>query len=206
MQTALLDTNVLFSRLLRDTFVHLHFHKAFRIVWTEDIMAELVYRLRRRFPDWSENQVGGVRRNLVAAIGAEPITGHPSDGFADILDPNDRHLDAAAEYGNVDYVITTDKKAMVPDPDKSVYEYFQADDFLVVCDDSMPELVRMALLTNLGFHISRAKKLGSNFEDFPNFPEKYHSAGTPVFAERVRGHFQRFDMSRIWADPPKLSP
>lgn len=97
-------------------------------------MAELGYRLRRRFPDWSENQLGGVRRNLVAAIGAEPITGYPSDGFAEILDPNDQYLDAAAEYGNVDYVITTDKKAMVPDPDKSVYEYFQADDFLVVCD------------------------------------------------------------------------
>lgn len=202
MQTVLFDTNVLFSRILRDTVVHLHFHEAFRICWTEDIMAELVYRLRREYPEWNENQVGGVRRNLIAAIGTEPIAGYPAVGHADISDPFDSHLDAAAEHGNVNYVVTGDKRALVPDPDLTTYEYCQIDEFLVLCDDSMPETVSRALLTNLGFHIKRARTRG--LDGFPNFPEKYEKAGASEFAARVRGHFQHFDMTKIWAHPPTM--
>lgn len=202
MQTVLFDTNVLFSRIVRDTVVHLHFHEAFRICWTEDIMAELVYRLRRNFPDSKENQVGGVRRNLVNAIGSDPITGYPATGHADISDPFDAHLDAAAEQGNVNYVVTMDKRALVPDPDLTTYDYCQVDEFLALCDDSMPELVRKALLTNLGFHIKRARLQG--LDGFPNFPEKYEKAGAPEFAGRVRTHFQSFDMSKIWTNPPTM--
>ncbi|GAA1820456.1 PIN domain-containing protein [Brevibacterium celere] len=203
MQTVLFDTNVVFSRLLRDTVVHLHFHEAFRIVWTEDIMAELVYRLRRRYPEWNENQVGGVRRNLISAIGDEPITGYPASGHAVMTDPFDSHLDAAAEHGNVDYVVTMDRKALVPDPDRTTYEFYHLDEFLVLCDQSMPDRIRAALLTNLGYHVLRAKRNGRN--ELPNFPEKYAEAGVPDFAERVLEHYRRLDMSKIWNEPPTLA-
>lgn len=202
MQTVLFDTNILFSRILRDTVVHLHFHEAFRICWTEDIMAELVYRLRRTYPEWNENQVGGVRRNLIDAIGPDPITGYPATGHADISDPFDSHLDAAAEYDRANYVVTMDKKALVPDPDRTTYEFCPIDEFLVLCDDSMPELVSRALLTNIGYHVKRAQRLG--LDEVPTFPEKYEKADAPEFAGRVRAHLQYFDMSKIWTNPPTM--
>lgn len=203
MQKVLFDTNVVFSRLLRDTVVHLHFHEAFRIAWTEDIMAELVYRLRRTLPEWNENQVGGVRRKLIDAIGDDPITGYPASGHADVGDPFDSHLDAAAEHGSVDYLVTMDRKSLVPDPDLTTYEFYHLDEFLVLCDQSMPDRVQAALLTNLGFHVDKAKRAGRS--ELPNFPEKYAEAGVPDFAERVLRHYRSLDMSKIWNSPPTMA-
>ncbi|MCX0275912.1 PIN domain-containing protein [Nocardia zapadnayensis] len=201
MQRVLFDTNILMSRLLRDTMVHLSMCNAFQPMWTEDIMAELVYRLRRDHPDWNEQQIGGLRRKLIGAFGTAAITGYSIAGHAEIRDPNDAHLDAAAEHGEVDYLVSDDKRALRPDPHRSCYELYSADDFLVLCDDSMPERVSKALLNNLGFHAKQAKETG---KELPHFPERYEAAGAPKFAERVRKHLQSFNMTEVWKNPPSI--
>lgn len=57
----LADANILYSRTIRNWLCLLYLrggHDMFQILWTEDIMAETLYR-RRNNPFLSDDQVGG---------------------------------------------------------------------------------------------------------------------------------------------------
>ncbi len=62
----LLDANILYSRTLRDWIALLQNHSEglFSVAWTEDIMVETLYHLRKDHPLWSDAQIGGLRRKL----------------------------------------------------------------------------------------------------------------------------------------------
>lgn len=54
------DTNVFFSRTLRDWLGLLYTipeSPPFQVYWSEDVLAETIYRLRRKHPDWSGGQL-----------------------------------------------------------------------------------------------------------------------------------------------------
>lgn len=73
----LVDANIFFSRTLRDwvALCYLNSDGMFEVKWTEDIMAELVYRLRRKLPEASDPQIGGVRDQLVGSFPNGRIVG-----------------------------------------------------------------------------------------------------------------------------------
>lgn len=78
LTTAVLpDANVLYSRTLRDwlALCCLEIDGWLEVKWTEDIMAEVVYRLRRDKPLASDQQIGGVRDRLVGVFRDGRITG-----------------------------------------------------------------------------------------------------------------------------------
>lgn len=63
-QVVFVDANVWFSRTLRDWIGMLYTtpdEPPFEIRWTEDVLAEVLYHLRRKHPDWDGNRITGIR-------------------------------------------------------------------------------------------------------------------------------------------------
>lgn len=62
-----LDSNILLSRTLRDWFCLIDLEsgaEGIRLRWSEDVLAEFLYHLRKRNPSASEVVTGGLRRRL----------------------------------------------------------------------------------------------------------------------------------------------
>lgn len=63
-----LDANILYSRTLRDWFCILSQESGvdgIALHWSEDVLAEMIYHLRKKNPHLSDKQVGGWRRTLL---------------------------------------------------------------------------------------------------------------------------------------------
>lgn len=107
------DAKVLFSRTLRD-WICLMANRSgpplFHLRWTEDILAELVYHLRKKRPHFSDHQIGGVRDRIISVAEHGRIRGYEIDPDLAYTDDCDAHVHAAAEHGGVEYVITDDIK------------------------------------------------------------------------------------------------
>lgn len=187
----LLDANILYSRTLRDWIALLQVEapSLFSVAWTEDIMVEALYHLRKDHPLWSEKQVGGIRRNLEKAFTGGQITGYQIDESLKYPDIGDAHVHAAAIHGGVDMVVTMNGKDL-PYSDDLIYEIYQADDFLILVDDAAPQAVRAVTEKQLCHY--HGKPSGGGEVDLPSRLKK---AGAPLFAARVRDHLQHVDMS-----------
>jgi hypothetical protein len=177
----LLDANILYSRTLRDWIALLQAEAPglFNVTWTEDIMVETLYHLRKKHPLWSEQQVGGIRRNLEKAFTGGQITGYQIDAALEYPDIGDAHVHAAAVHGAVDIVVTQNGKDLPYSPDLS-YEIYQPDDFLI-----------RAVTEEQLRHYHRK----SSAADGVDLPLRLKKAGAPMFAARVREHLQHVDMS-----------
>ena len=189
----LADANILFSRTLRDWLGMLYLHSEggmFQVHWTEDIMAETIYHLRKKHPHWSDNQVGGIRRRLVGTFGADnAITGYTIDPDITYPDLFDAHVHCAAVHGGVDIVLAEDTKGFSFDDDIELdYEIYSADEFFLLIDDSAPELVRRVTEEQLKYWLSM---------DGKPLPEALRAANAPDFAERVRQHLQLVDVPQV---------
>ncbi|MEV5818145.1 putative toxin-antitoxin system toxin component, PIN family [Micromonospora haikouensis] len=104
-----LDANVLYSRTLRDWICLLALESAYDLRYSEDVLAEWMYRLRRKRPELSEHAIGGQRRKFVAAFPNGMVTGYSPGSVPCPPDPDDRHVLAAALHGGVDVLVTNDR-------------------------------------------------------------------------------------------------
>ncbi|WP_278314942.1 PIN domain-containing protein [Lolliginicoccus levis] len=188
---ALVDSNVLYSRTLRDWIALMYLAKAntcFDILWTEDIMAEVIYHLRKNHPHLADEQVGGVRRRLAATFAAGAVTGYAIDPSAHYPDIYDAHVHCAAVHARADYIITLNASDFEGIDDQP-YEVYSPDDFLVLIDDSAPEIAHEALHKQMRYHLGK----GSPF----SLPRSLVAAGAPVFADRIRQHAQHLDIAAL---------
>jgi hypothetical protein len=187
----LLDANILYSKTLRDWIALLQIEAPglFNVTWTEDIMVETLYHLRKDNPMWSEQQIGGIRRNLEKAFAGGQITGYQIDAALEYPDIGDAHVHAAAVHGAVDIVVTRNGKDL-PYSDDLNYEIYQPDDFLILVDDAAPQAVRAVTEDQLR-HYHRK----SSATDGVDLPLRLKNAGAPMFAARIRDHLQHVDMS-----------
>ncbi len=86
------DANVLYSRTLRDWLALCALYGPegwYEVRWTEDILAETLYHLRKNNPDASDHQIGGIRDKFVEAFGEGRISGYrvdPDISHPDIFD------------------------------------------------------------------------------------------------------------------------
>lgn len=187
----LVDANILYSRTLRDwiALLQVEVPSLFNVTWTEDIMAETLYHLRKKHPMWSEQQVGGIRRNLEKAFAGGQIVGYQIDRTLEYPDIGDAHIHAAAIHGAVDIVVTANGKDL-PYSEDLPYEIYHPDDFLLLVDDAAPQAVRAVTEKQLRhFH---GQPSGSDGVDLP---ARLVSADAPKFAGRVRQHLQHVDIS-----------
>ena len=185
--TVLVDANVLYSKTLRDWLALSYLHGPdgwFEVMWTEDIMAEVLYHLRKDNPTFAEHQIGGVRDKLVGTFSAGRITGYTIDGDVEYPDVFDAHVHAAATHGQVDFVLTADGgfeklQALL---DELPYEIHSPDSFFCLLDDSSPRSIQKVTRMQLDYWQGR----GESF----NLCAQLNRAGAPEFADRVRAHLQ----------------
>lgn len=180
------DANIFYSRTLRDwlALCYLESDGWFEVAWTEDIMAEVIYRLRRDRPMASDQQIGGVRDKLVEVFSGGRIAGYTVDSSVDYPDIFDAHVHAAAVYGGVDFVITADKGfVQLGDRlDELPYEVHSPDSFFCLLDDSSPRAVAAVVQKQLDYWRAQSSQF--------NLCTQLERAGTPEFANRVRGHLR----------------
>ncbi|WP_041813730.1 hypothetical protein [Rhodococcus jostii] len=175
----LTDANVLYSRTLRDWICLLAFRKSpmFHLTWTEDILAELIYHIRKKHPHYSDAQVGGIRDRIIAVAPYGRIKGNVIDSDLAYTDDYDAHLHAAA----VQYVVTDDKRFLdFAETNDAIlsYEVYTADDFLMLVNQSSPAAVREVLLEQIDYH----RRRGGAF----NLPASLEAAGATHFAQVIR--------------------
>ena len=183
----IVDANVLFSRTLRDwlSLLYLNNDTLFSVYWTEDIVAETIYRLRREHPDWS-----GARMTRLHDVVRETFEGGRVDDFTPSgsyqgADPGDQHVHEAAVACGAHILLTSDEGFDGPgvDPDHLPYEVYRPDDFFVLVDDSAPEVVTSATAMQVEYWFRRSGDV--------NLPQYLRKANCPTFADRVRTHLQQ---------------
>lgn len=181
-----LDSNVIYSRTQRDWFGLLTTAEGpaapFHVHWSEDVMSEALYHLRRKHPGWDGQKV--------AAIGDKIRATWPDGRVVDFVvaesfggdDPNDAHVHAAAAACNAHYLVTNNNPRDFggDNLDLLPYEVCTPDDFLVLVDDVAPGLVTDAVGRQLDYWGVRQ-----------DIVEALRRADCPQFAERVLRHLQR---------------
>ncbi|GAD84914.1 PIN domain-containing protein [Nocardia asteroides NBRC 15531] len=192
------DANVLYSRTLRDWICLLATRPGpplFHLRWTEDILAELVYHLRKKHPHFSDPQIGGVRDRIIAVAEHGRIRGYEIDPDLEYTDECDAHLHAAAERGGVEYVVTDDRgfhDFAVANDDHLGYEAFTSDDFLMLVHRDSIATVREALLAQIAYY----RRLSKPF----NLAARLEAAQAPKFADAIREMMQTPAVARALAD------
>lgn len=183
------DANVLYSRTLRDWICLLATRSGpplFHLCWTEDVLAELVYHLRKKHPHYSDRQIGGVRDKIVTVVAEHGrISGYEIDSTLEYTDEYDAHLHAAAEHGGIQYVITNDlgfHHFAVANDEQLGYEVYTPDDFLMLVHRDAIATVRETLLDQIAYH----RRLGKPF----NLAARLESAQAPKFAAAIREMMQ----------------
>lgn len=184
--TVLPDANILYSRTLRDwlALCYLQVDGWFEVMWTEDIMAEVVYHLRKENPTASDSQIGGVRGKLVETFSRGRITGYTIDAEVCYPDVFDAHVHAAATHAGVDFVLTADRgfAQLGNQLDELPYEVHSPDSFFCLLDDSSPRAVKAVTRKQLDYWEAKGVRF--------NLCTHLERAGAPQFAERVRRHLQ----------------
>lgn len=183
----LVDANVLFSRTLHDWLFLLRIEtkaNMFTVYATEDILAETLYRLRRRYPAAPGELISRTHDRIREQLD-DRITDYEIDGSYPGRDPNDAHVHAAAVAAQVDCILTADSDFIKLDAaiaDRLPYEVHTPDSFFTLIDDPSPLKVRAVTDKQLRYLLER--------DDEADLPDRLRKAGCPDFAERVRLHLQ----------------
>lgn len=193
----LADANVLWSRTLRDWLFQLRLEAngMFTVQATEDILAEVIYTLRREHPEWDGSKITRIRDHLSTFLD-ERIEAYPTDGSYPLSDPDDRHVHAAAVAGESDKLLTCDTGWLNLSEDlldQLPYEVHHPDSFFVLVDDSASWVVRAVTLTQAQYWYSREGEV--------DLAGQLRKAACPEFAERVAHHLMTIDCSEITGSP-----
>ncbi len=185
-QAVFVDANVWFSRTLRDWIGLLYVTPdtaPFSVYWTEDVLAELLANLREKYPDWPGSKTTKLRDLLAQTFELGRVDDFVVDGSYHGPDPKDAHVHAAALACRADVLLTANARDFVWDHNTSPYEVMRPDDFLVLVDDSAPQLVETVVSRMCSYWVSR--------DGEADLPTSLRKADCPDFAERVRLHLRR---------------
>lgn len=108
--TAILDANVLYPQLLRDTLLSLAVHRLYHARWTAKIHDEWTRNLAKDRPDLA-NRLPSVVALMNASVPDCLVTNY--ERLADSIelpDAGDRHVVAAAIAGHADAIVTFNTK------------------------------------------------------------------------------------------------
>lgn len=178
-----LDANILVSRTLRDWFCIISQESGVDGIeprWSEDVMTEYQYHVRKANPGWSEQQIGGWRRRLSEAFPAALITGYEitNTHLAAVRDPLDAHVIAAAEHGKVDYLVTANYSDFEPAVDGVEFEIYLPDQMLCLIAQRRPEAISKAARRQIEYW---AKKSSNK-----TLHQALVDAGAPEFALLIK--------------------
>ena len=179
--TILVDANVWYSRTQRDWIALLYTTgetDPFRVRWTEDILAEAMYHLRKQHPDWDGRNLSSFRDHLEKTFENGRVADFVVDGSYRGGDPADAHIHAAALACGADMLVTNNARDFEWDDNSSPYEVASPDDFLMLVADAAPTLVTRVTKAMCEYHLGLGRE--------PNLPSALKRAGCPAFAEHIR--------------------
>lgn len=143
-QGIFVDANVWYPRCLRDWIAMLYLHKPgrplFDVFWTDDVLSEVLYHLRRNHPDWPGARISGICRLLAETFEVGHVTDFEIDGSYAGPDRFDAHIHAAAVKCQATTLVTSNLEDF-PAGDDCPYDVTTPDDFFVLVDDSASRLV-----------------------------------------------------------------
>ncbi|MEU7997863.1 PIN domain-containing protein [Micromonospora sp. NPDC049060] len=186
-----LDANVLYSRTLRDWISLLSLESdclVYDLRYSEDVLAERMYRMRRKRPDLSEQAIGGQRRRFVEAFPYGLVIGYLPQSVPCPPDPDDRHVLAAAIHGAADFLVTNDRQGHRAFPTECVQgrlEVHTADEFLNWVADRSMGLVRHVATKQVSYY---RRSLVTEDRDEVDLIAYLRKAGAYRFAQRLEGH------------------
>jgi hypothetical protein len=183
------DANVLVSRTARDWILLIqrgdprNVNDMFFLYYTVDTLAETINTIRNANPDLDGAKITTIHDRITESMTGR-IDHYPGRADAPISDIGDHHVHAAAVAGGIDIVVTGDTgftKLVDAVRDELPYEIQTPDEFLVLADDSWPEIVRAVTKTQFEYWTPKGGR---------NLPTALDKAGCTRFADRVRNHLQ----------------
>ena len=179
------DANVLYSRTLRDWLALLQLRSSgelYTVYWTEDVLAETIYWLRRNHPAWNGTKITSIRDLIARTFEGGRVEDFSIDDSFPGRDGDDRHVHAAAVACRADFILTSDNGFFITDgdADSRPYEVYTPDDFFVLVDDSAPALVQLVTREQTMYWARRGGRA--------DLAGHLVGAQCPRFAERVRVH------------------
>ena len=140
-QIAILDTNILYSAGMRDILLQLAALDLFQAKWSSDIHRELMktFGSKRLDLDPATIQRMWLEMNFYFPNALITDYEHLIDD-ADLPDPDDRHVLAAARHGHCDTIITQNLRDFPVEILKPFgIEVYHPDDFLLVFLETYPD-------------------------------------------------------------------
>lgn len=197
--TVFVDANVLYSRCLRDWLIMMALdshYTAYELRWSEAVLAEAFYHLRREHPDAPEQRIERWRDLMDENFPEAKVTRWDPQAVPRPGDANDHHVLAAAYAGRVDILITCDGdiddfQQCLDEVDAGI-SVQHVDDFLCMIADRYPELVRRRYLSQIMYWLNRQKLSEEAAAD--SCLDGLEKAGAARFAFLLRTD-ERF---RIW--------
>lgn len=189
LHTVFVDANVLYSRTLRDWFFLMGMSGAgeiYRVRWSEDVLVEALYHLRREHPTWNSGQIEDVRSKLETGFADCKVTGFDVSTDAGPPDPHDLHVHSAALACGADIVLTADVPYLSWWEEKSdhlPYEAHDPDSFFCLVEDSAPDIVVDT--------IHKQSVYWAMHKGEARLVETLQAAGAVEFADRVARHLRR---------------
>jgi len=177
------DANVWFSRTLRDWIGLLYLvgdTPPFEVRWTEDVLAEVIYHLRKVHPDWRGSRITGIRDRLAGVFEGGRVDDFVVEETYQGKDPYDAHVHAAAVASGADVLLTFNVSDFELGGDELPYEVLHPDEFVALLDDLAPEVVAAAVVANARCWMARDGEV--------DLPARLKAEGCPMFSQRVRHH------------------
>lgn len=180
------DADVLYSATVRYWLFQLRVStpSMFQLHTSEDVLAEVIAKLRDNNPRWDGRQTVRIREDILEIVD-EVLTDFDGSVPYEGSDPNDFHVHAAAIGCRADILLTCDTGLLrQPNADDLSYEAYHPDDFFVLLNDSAPLDVRQAtydqMIYSVRTHGARKSRMVQSLQD----------AGCPEFAKVVNRHLQ----------------
>lgn len=189
LHTVFVDANILYSRTLRDWLFLMGMSdvgEIYRVRWSEDVLIEALYRLRRDHPEWHSSRIEDVRGKIERHFAECKVSNFAMDDHYDGEDRHDNHVHSAAVACRADIILTADKGFATwwqKRSDESSYEVQDPDSFFCLIDDSAPDIVVDVVRQQSSYwarHRGEARLV-----------ESLRAARVPDFAERIKGHVRQ---------------
>lgn len=183
------DANVLYSKTLRDWLFLLRLETSadmFTLASSNDVITEVLYRLRRNNSGGPGHLTGNVKDTLEGTLD-EVVRDFPAGTVFPGGDEHDVHVHAATKECGADYLITDDQ-GFFDVADQLNYEVHTADTFFQLITENVPQVVDQVIHRQLAYYSARGagKTLSQALAD----------AGCPMFSTIVDRHLQAMAAGR----------
>lgn len=183
MLIAILDADVLFPMLLRDTLLRAAAAGCFRLQWSTEILDEVVRNLVRDYGMDAE-KASALRDLMEDAYPEANVEGWQELEAAMRNHPKDRHVVAAAVAAGADVIVTSNVRDFQILPPGIAA--MRPDDFLVKLIETSPAELRTALLQQAAGYSRPAMTLGEVIEALRSVAPQFVAKALAEFAGRIR--------------------